>query len=63
MRATVLLAVLGMSACVAGAAETASFVSAKPVWLEGREKEKNVFVGFRATVDGKAVIAALQARR
>ena len=54
MRATVLLAVLGMSACVAVAAETASFVSAKPVWLEGREKEKNVFAGFRATVDGKA---------
>ena len=59
MRATVLLAVLGMSVCAAGAAETASFVSAKPVWLEGREKEKNVFVGFRATVDGKAAESAV----
>jgi alpha-L-rhamnosidase len=29
-------------------------VSAKPVWLEGREKERNVFAGFRATVDGQA---------
>ena len=54
MRAMVLTAVLGISACAAAAAETASFVSAKPVWLEGRENEKNVFVGFRATVDGKA---------
>ena len=59
MREMVLLAVLGMSACVAVAAETASFVSAKPVWLEGREKEKNVFAGFRATVDGKAAESAV----
>jgi len=36
------------------ASEWASFVSAKPVWLEGREKEKNVFAGFRVIVDGKA---------
>ena len=39
---------------MAAAEDTAAFVSAKPVWLEGREKEKNVFAGFRATVDGKA---------
>ena len=25
----------------------ASFQSAKPIWLEGREREKNLFVGFR----------------
>lgn len=54
MKAMVLLSVLGLSVHAAFAAETVSFVSAKPVWLEGREKEKNVFVGFRATVDGKA---------
>jgi alpha-L-rhamnosidase len=54
MKALVLTAVLGMGACAAVAAETASFASAKPVWLEGREKEKNLFVGFRATVDGTA---------
>jgi alpha-L-rhamnosidase len=35
-------------------AEADSFVSARPVWLEGREKEMNLFAGFRATVDGKA---------
>lgn len=54
MRALVLSAALGMSVCVAVAAESVSFASAKPVWLEGREKEKNLFVGFRATVDGTA---------
>ncbi|HEX72566.1 MAG TPA: hypothetical protein ENN65_04560, partial [Candidatus Hydrogenedentes bacterium] len=27
------------------------FQMAKPVWLEGREKERNLFVGFRAVVD------------
>jgi len=26
-----------------------AFVAAKPIWPEGREKEKNLFVGFRAT--------------
>lgn len=29
----------------------ASFQKAKPVWLENREKERNLFVGFRAVVD------------
>ncbi len=28
-----------------------TFQSARPVWLEGREKEKNVSVGFRAVFD------------
>ncbi len=59
MRMRVLLTVLGMSACAAAAAETVSFVSAKPVWLEGREREKNVFAGFRATVDGHAAEGAV----
>ncbi len=27
------------------------FLSAKPIWPEGKEKEKNLFVGFRATFD------------
>jgi alpha-L-rhamnosidase len=31
------------------AAPAPSFVSAKPVWPKGRETEKNLFVGFRAT--------------
>ncbi len=46
--------VLGLIVSAAVAGENPSFASAKPVWLEGREKEKNVFAGFRATVDGKA---------
>ena len=60
MRIALLLAVLGMVGCSSVVepakerAETPSFVSAKPVWLEGREKEKNLFVGFRAKVDGRA---------
>lgn len=29
----------------------ASFVSAKPVWITGRQTEKNLFVGFRAVFD------------
>ena len=47
---TIMLMLLSL-AC---AAEAVSFVSAKPVWLAGREKEMNLFVGFRTTVDGKA---------
>ena len=54
MRGIVLWAVLGAGIHAAVAAEAVSFVSAKPVWIEGREKERNVFAGFRATVDGKA---------
>ena len=49
----VMLAVIGLIVSASVAAESSSFISAKPVWLEGREKEKNVFVGFRATIDGK----------
>jgi alpha-L-rhamnosidase len=54
------LAVLGVVGCSSvmqkkqGREEAPAFVAAKPVWLEGREKEMNLFVGFRATVDGKA---------
>ena len=37
-----------------------SFRSAKPIWPEGREEEKNLFVGFRAVfkrpTNGKAVL-------
>ena len=28
--------------------QAAQFIQAKPVWLQGREREKNLFVGFRA---------------
>ncbi|HPS08178.1 MAG TPA: hypothetical protein PLG22_11645 [Kiritimatiellia bacterium] len=65
MRLALVLAVLGMVGCSSVVepakekAETPSFVSAKPVWLEGREKEKNLLVGFRAAVDGKAAKRAV----
>lgn len=49
----VMSAVFGMLAYAAVAAENPSFLSARPVWLEGREKERNVFAGFRATIDEK----------
>ncbi|MDD2597700.1 MAG: hypothetical protein PHO37_00540 [Kiritimatiellae bacterium] len=48
-----------MLLALAGAAEAVSFVSAKPLWLEGREKEMNLFVGFRSTVDGTAADSAV----
>jgi alpha-L-rhamnosidase len=50
---------MGLALYSAQGVDTASFISAKPVWLEGREKEKNVFAGFRATVDGKAAESAV----
>jgi len=60
MRRAFCVALLALAGCTSAVdSKTAkpaavSFLSAKPVWLEGREKEKNLFVGFRATVDGKA---------
>jgi len=33
---------------------SAGFDSAQPVWPTGRETERNLFVGFRATIDGSA---------
>lgn len=60
MRTVLTLALLGIVGCSsvfekqAEKDKTAAFVSAQPVWLEGREKEMNLFAGFRATVDGKA---------
>lgn len=51
-----LLSVLSYASVIAmttGSTDIASFVSAKPVWVEGREREMNVSVGFRATVDGQ----------
>jgi len=33
---------------------SASFLSARPVWPEGREKEMNLFVGFRAAFEAPA---------
>ena len=36
-------------ACANLAASAASFLSAKPVWPKGRETEKNLLVGFRAS--------------
>ena len=65
MRTALLIAVLGIVGC-SSVCDTqtqkdsaAAFASAKPVWLEGREKEMNLFVGFRATVDGKAAERAV----
>jgi len=39
--------------------DAVAFQSAKPVWPEGRELEKNLFVGFRAVVEAPADRAAL----
>ena len=36
------------------AASAPSFISAKPIWPEGRETEKNLFVGFRASFTAPA---------
>ena len=38
-----------MSFC--SASDVPAFLSGKPVWPEGREKERNLFVGFRAAVE------------
>jgi alpha-L-rhamnosidase len=40
-----------MLVSTAMAADDTAFDSAKPIWLKGREKEMNLFVGFRATFD------------
>lgn len=59
MRAWFLLGALAVAGCSVFDGTTCreeappSFLSARPVWLEGREKEKNLFVGFRAVVDGR----------
>ncbi len=47
--ATLLFSILLLSVWMSFASPTPSFVSAKPVWPKGREKEKNLTVGFRAT--------------
>ena len=49
---TSFLALVGIGATMA--APEAAFMSARPVWLEGREQEMNVFAGFRAVVDASA---------
>jgi alpha-L-rhamnosidase len=56
-----LLGVVGCSSVVQekNREETPSFAAAKPVWLVGREKEMNLFAGFRATVDGRAAEKAV----
>jgi alpha-L-rhamnosidase len=65
MRSVFVLAMLGIVGCSSvmqekkNREETPSFAAAKPVWLEGREKEMNLSVGFRATVDGKAAEKAV----
>ncbi|HOA74803.1 MAG TPA: hypothetical protein PL151_17985 [Phycisphaerae bacterium] len=45
-----LVTLLSMSATV-GLQPPVRFTSARPIWPEGREKEINVFVGFRAVID------------
>lgn len=39
--------------------QAVSFIAARPVWPEGREKEMNLTVGFRATLDGAAASDAI----
>jgi len=43
-----LLAVVWVGGALAATPAIHPFVAAKPVWPEGREKEKNLWVGFRA---------------
>ncbi|MDD4101508.1 MAG: hypothetical protein PHU80_02605 [Kiritimatiellae bacterium] len=47
------LAIILTSLFLSCTASAVSFISAKPVWLEGREQEMNLTVGFRAKLDGK----------
>ncbi len=49
----------GLCVCSFGAKGDGPFLSGKPVWPEGREKDLNVFAGFRATVDGAAAERAV----
>ena len=42
---------MGLCASWATAAEEVDFLSARPIWPEGRETEMNLLVGFRAVVD------------
>ena len=43
-----------LSACAGLAASAPGFVSAKPIWPKGRETEKNLTVGFRASFKAPA---------
>jgi alpha-L-rhamnosidase len=47
-------ALLILLACANLAASAPSFVSAKPIWPKGRETEKNLFVGLRASFKAPA---------
>ena len=47
-------ALLILLTCADLAASALSFVSAKPIWPKGRETEKNLFVGFRASFKASA---------
>jgi alpha-L-rhamnosidase len=59
MTRMLLLLALAWSATAGAAAETASFQSARPVWPTGRETERNLLVGFRATVTAPAAEPAV----
>ena len=48
------LVCLAASSVTAGDAPAPSFLAAKPVWPKGRETEKNLFVGFRASFQAPA---------
>ena len=47
-------ALLILLMCANLTASTPSFVSGKPIWPKGRETEKNLFVGFRASFKAPA---------
>jgi len=55
------LAAIVLGAMLIGADVPAEFRSARPVWPEGRETEKNLFVRFCATVDAKQAALRLTA--
>ena len=59
MTRMLLLLALAWSATAGAATETASFQSARPVWPTGRETERNLLVGFRATVTAPAAEPAV----
>ncbi len=46
-----LLNLLPISAALTSPTAVAEFRSARPIWPQGRETEKNLFVGFRAVID------------
>ena len=54
----IMLAVLTAATYLNATVADVSFRTAKPIWPQGRETEMNLLVGFRATFEGNASVAA-----